>query len=765
MKVTPDGNVKVLDFGLAKAWAGDAADGKASSVSASQSPTLAHSGTQAGVILGTAAYMSPEQARGKPVDKRGDVWAFGVLLWEMLTGRVLFAGDTVTDIIAAVVTKDPDLDALPSATPRALRRLLGRCLRKDPRTRLPDIGAARLELEDLLAGKAEEEAPGAADGQGPATARARGLVRQRALWAAVALVSTGLAAYLAFLHLTEVREPRPAIRFAVDTPEELTFDLWWDTPAVSPDGRQVVFGGRSSDGTSRLWIRALASMETRALPGTEAAFGAPFWSPDGGAIAFSAGGELKRLSLAGGTVQRVCALPADSFLGGTWNSGGTIVFASGGPAASLYSVAAAGGEAKPLTTHDASREESGHFWPWFLPDGHRFLFAVGSAREDNVGLYVASLDAPEQRVRLQPGSVRAIYASGHLLFVRDETLLAQPFDARSLALSGEPVPVAANVARFGGVSWGSFSASPGDVLAYRSGGAGQVQLAWVDRKGARLETVGEPRSYGQIALSPDERRIAAEIRGREGTDIWAIDVARGVPSRVTSEQGSEFDPVWSPDGQTLAYGSAGEDGYGLFFKGLSGEAAVPIPGVGGASAESRPIPESWSSDGSTLIYKTFNGTTVWALPLVGGGDPRPVLEVGFRVDETQISAAGRWLAYVSEESGDWEVYVAPFGRPGERARVSVGGGGQPKCRSDGKELFYVAADDRLMAVDVREGKAGPDVSLPTGLFGLEVVTSQVSDDYGVSADGQRFIVKVRPDDAPMARIHVITNWTSLLERR
>ena len=684
----------------------------------------------------------------------------------MLTGRVLFAGDTVTDIIAAVVTKDPDLDALPSATPRAVRRLLGRCLRRDPRTRLPDIGAARLELEDVLAGTAEEEAPGAADGRGPAPARARGLVRQRALWAAIALVSTGLAAYLAFLHLTEVREPRPAIRFAVDTPEELTFDDW-DTPAVSPDGRQVVFGGRSSDGTSRLWIRALESMETRALPGTEAAAGAPFWSPDGGSIAFSAGGELKRLSLAGGTVQRICALPGAGFVGGTWNVEGTIVFSGGGEGVgySLYSVPAAGGEVKPLTTPDDSRGEN-PLWPWFLPDGRRFLFAVGSAREESRGLYVASLDAPEQRTRLLPGNARAIYASGHLLFVRDETLLAQPFDARSLAVSGEPAPVAANVARHVAVpGWGWFSASPGEVLAYRSGGAREVQLAWVNRKGERLGTIGEPRVYSQIALSPDERRIAAEILTEDGVDIWAIDVARGVPSRVTSEPGYEFDPVWSPDGQTLAYGSAGEDGYGLFLKGLSGEAAVPIPGVGGANAESRPIPESWSSDGSTLIYKTLNGTTVWALPLVGGGDPRPVLEVGFRLDETQISPDGRWLAYVSEESGAWEVYVAPFGRPGERARVSVGGGGQPKWRSDGKELFYVAADDRLMAVDVREGKAGPDVSLPTGLFELEVVTGQVSDDYGVSADGQRFLVKVRPDDAPVARIHVITNWTSLLERR
>jgi len=240
-------------------------------------------------------------------------------------------------------------------------------------------------------------------------------------------------------------------------------------------------------------------------------------------------------------------------------------------------------------------------------------------------------------------------------------------------------------------------------------------------------------------------------------------VARGVASRVTSEPGGEQDPVWSPDSQNLAYGSAEEGGYGLFLKGLSGEAGLPLPGASGAKAESRPIPESWSSDGSMLIYKTLDGTMVWALPLVGDGDPEAVLELESLVDEAQISPAGRWLAYVSLESGAWEVYVAPFGRPGERVRVSVGGGGQPKWRGDGNELFYVADDDRLMVVDVWEGKAGPDVSLPTALFELEVLINLVNDDYGVSADGQRFLVKVRPDEAPAARIHVITNWTSLLE--
>jgi Tol biopolymer transport system component len=277
--------------------------------------------------------------------------------------------------------------------------------------------------------------------------------------------------------------------------------------------------------------------------------------------------------------------------------------------------------------------------------------------------------------------------------------------------------------------------------------------------------VGEPGLYHQIALSPDEGRVAVEIRGEEGWDLWVIDVARGGASRLTSDPANERDPVWSPDGQRVAYGWRGGGEVGLSLKGLGGEPARAIPGAVYAEQGSFPvpIPDSWSGDGSTLIYKTLGGTTVWALPLVGGGDAEPVLELGSLVDEAQISPDGQWLAYISDESGTWEVYVAPFGRAGERVRVSVGGGGQPKWRADGKELFYAAADSRLMAVDVRVGSRGPDVSLPTALFELKVMPNPMNDGYGVSADGQRFLVKVPVEEDSGTRIHIVTNWTSLLE--
>jgi Tol biopolymer transport system component len=761
VKLTPDGKVKVLDFGLAKAWGGEAGSG-GSSIDLSQSPTLARTGTLAGVILGTAGYMSPEQASGKAVDKRADIWSFGVVLFEMLTGPRLFTGETASEILASVIKEEPSWDALPDGCPPAVTRLLRRCLRKRPRERLQDIGDARLELEEVLAGTGED-AEAEPDGGVASAVELRRLARHRWAWAAVALVSAALTALVAFLHFTEVPEPRLAAHFVLDTPDALSFGNI-DSTAVSPDGRHVAFAGVSPRGLRRLWIRSLDSPEARPLSGTEDAV-ALFWSPDGRSIAFSAGGDLKKLALAGGTVQRICSLPHPSFAGGTWNGEGTIVFAAGAQSASLFSVAAAGGEAKPLTAHDESRAETGHWLPWFLPDGRHFLFDVGSTQEESAGVHVASIDAPAQRRRLLPGGTRVVYASGQLLFVRGGVLFAQPFDPGSLEVSSEPVPVADNVSYWSGWrDWGRFSASPGQVLSYRGGGGtSDAQLVWLDRNGERLGTVGEPGNYHQIALSPDERRVAVEIPDAEGQfDLWVMDVSRGVASRLTSDPANERDPVWSPDGQELAYGSFGVGDHGLFRKDLSGEPASLIPGGSGAKGETRPIPDSWSSDGKTLIYKTLGGTTVWALPLEGGGEAEVVLNLEFILDEPQVSPDGRWLAYVSQESGAWEVYVQPFRRRGERVRISGDGGGQPKWRSDGQELFYAASDGRLMAVDVREGTAGPEVGLPTALFEIGN-TDPTADTYGVSADGQRFLVRVPVQGDVEEKIHVVTNWTSLLE--
>ncbi len=771
VKVAPDGKVKVLDFGLAKAWASEAG-GEGSSASAlSQSPTMARGGTMAGVVLGTAACMSPEQARGKAVDKRADVWSFGVLLWEMLTGRALFTGETVTDVIAAVVSREPDLGALPATTPAAVRRLIARCLRKDARQRLPDMGAARLDLQEVIAGTVAEPDRPESDTEGRVRDALRRRRRERRVWGAVAFAATALATGLAYVHLTEAPVRPRAVRFAARPPEGWFFTPY-GLPVPSPDGSQIALvARRRADplAPALLWIRSLDSLTVRPLAGTEGANeGPPFWSPDGRFIGFFSGGELRSLTLADGAVRTICKLPEPGSDGADWGRDGAILFAAG----RILRVAAAGGEPTPVTTVDAARAEDDHHAPQFLPDGRRFVFLVNSHKPENSGLYVASLDAPSERQKVAP-FLHYIHASGHLLFAREGTLFAQPFDAARALPSGDAVAVATSVAAWPGYpAIGQFGVSSGGTLAYLSGRSaggltGQVQLAWLDRKGALIGNVGAPGSYGQIALSPDGRSAVVEMPDAElRTDLWVMDLQRGVASRVTATPEGEYDAVWSPDGRSLAFASENKDG-AVEVRRKNLRANEPDTVL--INTPDRDYPEAWSSaGGGTLLFLRHSGEgkSAWALPLGGGEPVKAVRTSASLVDEPQLSPDGRWIAYMSNESGRYEVYAEPFRRDGERVRVSVDGGGQPKWRGDGREFFYATPAGRVMAVEVRAAADRLEVGLPAELFQLPLFRSSGEfDDYAVSGDGQRFLVKLplAPEKESGLELHGVANWTSLLK--
>jgi Tol biopolymer transport system component/tRNA A-37 threonylcarbamoyl transferase component Bud32 len=765
VKLTADGKAKVLDFGLAKAWAGDGPAGSASSA-LSQSPTLAHTGTVAGLILGTAAYMSPEQARGKPVDKRADVWSFGVLLWEMLTGRQLFTGDTVTDVIAAVVTREPDVEALPKATPPSVRRLIARCLRKDPRTRLPDIGAARLDLQEALVGAGSNEAALAPAAIVAAGAVTRARARERWGWIALTLALAGFAAWMVWQKRHVAAGSGPPVHFVLEPPDGLGFPDF-QLPALSPDGRFVAFAGLSRDGSTQIWLRSLDSDVARPIAGTEGGI-LPFWSPDSAVVGFAAGNEIRKVGVAGGALQRVCALPRPGFNGGTWNAQGTIILASGGASGTLFSVPAAGGQPTPFTTLDASRAETVHFLPQFLPDGRHVLFGVNGG---NAGVYVAPLDAPTQRRLVEPGPERAVYASGCLLRVRDGILSARRFDPRRLEATGDAIPVVSNVATWSVASFFSwFSASETGRLTWVSGRDNTLRLAWFDRGGNAVGTLGEPARYGQLALSPDGRRVAAEVADAEGHfDIWLLDAARGVASRLTTDPANEREPVWSPDGTRLAFTTGTANQEDILVKDLtSSQPAAPLPGGFGTTAGVRDIPENWTGD--SLIFMTLaSERTFWTLRMDGKSEPERLMAGAgqFGIDEPHLSPDGRWLAFVSTESGRFEVYVEPFRRKGERLRVSTNGGGQPRWKRDGKELFYLSTDRSIVAVTVRETAAGLELGAPTTIVAAERMNAIAQggdyDDWDLAPDGQRFLVKVSATPNQRQQIHVLLDWPELVQ--
>jgi Tol biopolymer transport system component len=660
IKIRPDGVVKILDFGLAKADALLAGSGA--------EPLLKSAETVGGVVLGTPAYMSPEQARGGVVDKRADVWAFGCVLFEMLTGKAPFAGGTAADSIAAVLEREPDWSLVPSRAPAAVHQLLRRCLEKQPQRRLRDVGDARFELQ-------EESRLATPPPQG----------RTARVLAGAAL--GGAIAFAALLQLPRLREDGavPRVQLTLQPPDGHTIV---GVPVPSPDGRHLLFAARAASGESALWVRDIDATAARRIAGTEQASN-PFWSPDGRSVAFGVAKTLKRTAIAGGPVQRIADLDPVA-LGASWNRDDVIVFAPSNQAP-LHRVSASGGAPERLTTLNGERLENSHRWPQFLPDGRHFIFTARSELPDNTGIYVASLDNPGSPTRLLNAQSAAVFVSpGFLLFLRDNTLLAQPFDVRRLALSGNAVAIAGDVAAFA-------ASADGTVLTHIP--VAMTRLTWIDRSGAERSVIQARGRFSQVRLSPDESRAAVVTSDQAtgGRDIWVVALADGGVTRITSHPAADWFPVWSPDGSEIVFASERRDTNTFY--------AVPSSG-GGREREvfqthgsGLVAPTDWSRDGRFVLFHSYPRADISVLALTTPDTPAPVVSSPFADWIASFSPDGRWIAYESDESGQDEVYVRAIAHPTQH-RVSVGGGTQPRWRRDGRELFYIGAGDRLFAAAV-----------------------------------------------------------------
>jgi eukaryotic-like serine/threonine-protein kinase len=749
IKITREGNVKVLDFGLAKVLQGP----KNLDSDPSYSPTFTNPTTHEGMILGTAAYMSPEQAKGKPVDKRADIWAFGVVLYELLTGRHLFQRETASDTLAAVLKEEPDWNRIPLK----VRPLLRHCLEKDPKRRLRDIGDMHLLLETASV-PVETHRPWLA-------------------WGAVGVFLVAFAA-LSLIHFREERLVSAPVQFQISPSGSLPQG---DGFAVSPDGRHLAFAAAGPDGVTHLWIRDLDSLKVRLLSDSRPLTIKPrrvvppfFWSPDSRFIGFQSGSKLAKIEIFGGPAQTLCDVQG-TVVGGSWNRDGVIVFADIGKG--LMQVSAAGGVASPLTALDRSRKETVHVLPSFLADGRHFLYERASSIPENSGVYVGSLDTkPEKQDsrRLLATTSGPVYVpssdsdSGEVLFLRQGTLMAQPFDTHRLEPSGEAVPVAEQVGSY--LDYGLFSASDNGVLVYRSGAGQDYQLTWLNQQGRVLGTVAEPGRYNSMALSPDGGRVAVSRTNAENTpnwDIWLLDVGRNTSTRLSYDQVRAAFPVWSADGNSVVFDTkyAGESNLYVKLASGAGDERLLLTSTGGEKYAT-----SWSRDGRFLLYTAIDPETksdVWLLPLQGDRQPIPFLRTGFNEDSGRFSPDAHWIAYTSDESGRDEIYVRDFSSGAEHGSwdaagkwlISKDGGTNPRWRGDGKELFYVASDEKLMSVDIsskpvfQAGVPRPLFQLPPGFIGGEV-----------TADGRRFLIGVPAALSASVPFTVVLNWQTALKK-
>ncbi len=745
IRITPDDTAKVLDFGLAK---GVTVGSNLGAVDSSYAATMTADTTAAGMIIGTAAYMSPEQARGKLVDKRADIWAFGCILYEMLVGRRAFEGDSFTELLAAVVTREPDWTRLPNSTPLYVVRLLKRCLRKDPAHRLRDLGDALLELEELDVAETPDTLANLAS-------RAQVL-----RWSAI----TGLAAALVVFLLmwepgaeeaTAVGDP---YAFAIPAPPGARLNR----VAIAPNGRRAVYSAESDSGTAHLWLHELGTSDVRRLEDTENAED-PFWSPDSRYVGFFADKFLKKIEVRTETVEDIC--PAKIERGGTWNEDGTIVF--GGGAGGLLRVSAGGGVPRETTTLDRDRGENQQRFPSFLPDGEHVLYYSRNAVEaDRAGLWLASIESGESR-RLADALSSAVYADpGYLLYRRDDRLVAHRFDTETLELSGEPELVADSL-------WfdptqtalTSFSVSRNGILLYRTGGQEKSDLAWFDRAGNHAGDVPwGANSYVAVALSRSGDQILASIPST-GVDrcVSTYDLRTGLRTQLTFSGDAAGTALFSPDGMRAMMTMYLDEKFGLFEMDLvSGSLEARL-------TEEYPSVTDWVDEDTVVYQKPSPGDYALHVLNLSNGDNDPFRTRAVNTMFGAVSPDGRWIAYTSNHTGRTEVYVESFPLGGQPWQVSRDGGHQPNWHPDGSELFFLAPDRYLMAAENLTGDARTfQWGKPTPLFKTDVMDlgpRMVCRTFAIGPDDEKrfLIITRRKQDATPAV--AVLNWTSRLEGR
>jgi eukaryotic-like serine/threonine-protein kinase len=764
---------KLLDFGLAKNVTSPIRD-------VGEAGTLAPDVTAQGTILGTVQYMSPEQLEGRPADARSDIFAFGAVVYEMVTGRKPFVGTSPASVISAILKDDPPpLDTSQPRTPALLDHIIRRCLAKDPDERWQTAVDLARELQWMAsAGSAVESAPLSAS-----VARPRGgvLTTARAAWAGAVLTLAAALGLLAYVATRSPERDSAVTRFSAPLPNGVTLAglttrtgnaVTVSALAISRDGRRIAFVAQSPDGTRRVWMRSLDRLDAQPVPGTEGATG-PFWSPDGRRLAFFADGKLKRIDIGSGTPVSICDAPSSN--AGSWNEDDVILFSVNRSTTSavLARVSASGGTPVPVTdTVPGGR----HSRPVFLPDGRHFLYYAFTPTPQNPHrpkhpVLIGSLDSTVHKELVVPDAMNVSYSRGHVLFLRASTLMAQPFDMRTLSLSGTAFPVAEQVATQPiSPTDALFAASDTGVLVYQSGAPSSTsELVWFDRVGRRNGSIGEPANYAGLSLSPDETRLAVTVlspSGAEG-DIWIYLTGGGPPARFTFDTALETTSVWSPDGRTIAFGVRRVPEVQVVLKPAVGGPEQPLTLTPARETGRNTIegpgraPSDWSPDGRHLLL--FAGGDLWQAALSSGLTMTPwwASQRGFMING-QFDHTGRWVAYQSSESGALEVYVAAFADPGVKRQISSGGGVLPRWRGDGKELYFLAPDDTLMAATVASTESTFDVTGIRPLFKTrrKLLQNATGYPYAVSTDGTRFLINTTPEQQASEPLTVVLNWTA-----